>query len=121
MEIKRFALGLRFKKNAEQQNERTVKNIFEHIFKAVTLSELKGLSLWGGNDPYSDNVYVAVIMGGSLKKMRRIYKNIISDESLLNCLEKDMPIIENNRIAHIEDPVSFGTVGENDSFIVFAE
>ncbi len=99
-------MGLRFDLGKRPQNEKNIKNIFDKIIETVTLSELKGLSLLGKKDDIyaiDANIYVAVIMGGSLKTMKRIYKKLSGNEKLVSCLDKSMPFIENNRIAHFEE------------------
>lgn len=90
------------------QNEKNIKQIKEEIFSTITLSELKGLSLWEkADDVFSNgkNIYLFVIMGGSLKTMRRIYKKLLKNKSLISRLDKELPFIESNRIARFEEMI----------------
>ncbi len=115
MQLKRLGLGMRFDylSGAEREHARQA---FEEIFSVLTLSELEGLSLYGGQDPFSEpeeNVFLAVIMGGSLTAMRRIYRKISADAAIGMYLAHTHPFIENNRLISWEGERFYGTVGKD--------
>lgn len=121
MNITRFALGMRFSALAQQPPEEFARKVFEGIFSLLTLSELEGLCLYGGEDPFSKSepqnhagdVYLAVIMGGSLKVMRKVYAAISNDAALDMYLVHNMPFVENNRLATVEGLNYLGKIRPN--------
>ncbi len=116
MQIKRFALGIRFDLLKERPDDSYVKRLFEEIFSVVTLNDVKGLSLYGGFDPTAgadENIYLAVIMGGSLSTMRRVFQKIDDDAGIGMYLAHSHPYLENNRLLGIEGLTYFGTVQSN--------
>lgn len=64
-----------------------------------------------------EDVYVIVIMGGSLSFMRNVYRRILANEDFCALLCKDRPFIENNRLARMPELESFGMVDENGAFL----
>lgn len=115
MQLRRLGLGMRFDYLSGTEREHA-RQAFEEIFSVLTLSELEGLSLYGGQDPLSDpeeNVFLAVIMGGSLTVMRRIYRKLSADAAIGMYLAHTHPFIENNRLISWEGERFYGTVGKN--------
>ena len=113
MQLKRFGLGIRFDFLSPASQQEHARRAFEEIFSVLTLSELEGLLIYGGQDPMTDpveNVFLAVIMGGSLKTMRRIYKKISADAAICMYLAPTHPFIENNRLYHWEGACFYGEV-----------
>ena len=106
MQLKRLGLGIRFDFLSAASEREHAQQAFEEIFSVLTLSELEGLLIYGGQDPLTDpaeNVFLAVIMGGSLSTMRRIYEKINADAAIGMYLAHTHPFIENNRLL----PVSY--------------
>ncbi|MBE5785159.1 MAG: glycerate kinase [Clostridiales bacterium] len=113
MQLKRLGLGMRFDYLSGAAEREHARQAFEEIFSVLTLSELEGLSLYGGQDPLTEpeeNVFLAVIMGGSLTTMRRIYRKISADAAIGMYLAHTDPYIENNRLAAWEGAHFYGTV-----------
>ncbi len=121
MQLTKFGLGLRFAALSEQPQQDFARKVFEGIFSVLTLSELEGLSLYGGADPYEPSVgggdgkdmYLAVIMGGKLKQMRKVFAAIEDDAALGMYLAHTMPYIENNRLSKIEGLAYYGQIHSN--------
>ncbi len=121
MKITRFSLGIRFAAMAEQPHKEFARKIFEGIFSVLTLSELKGLTLYGGDDPFTpklsedkeSDVYLVVIMGGKLKQMRKVFRAISDDAALDMYMVHDKPFVENNRLYKVEGLNYFGQVSSS--------
>lgn len=114
MQLKRLGLGARFEFPDARAEEEMRRFVFERLFSILTVSDLEGLSLYGGLDasaPTGETVYIAVIMGGKLKRMRRIYDAIRRDTALGTYLCRSQPFWENNRLAAMPPPLCFGQVG----------
>lgn len=113
MQLKRLGLGIRFDFLSAASEREHAQQAFEEIFSVLTLSELEGLLIYGGQDPLTDpaeNVFLAVIMGGSLSTMRRIYEKINADAAIGMYLAHTHPFIENNRLLHWQTPSFYGEV-----------
>ncbi len=113
MQLRRLALGIRFDFVNIAPDAHVRRLVFEELFSVLTLSDMKGLSLYGGIDPTSpgENIYLAIIMGGKLKRMRRIYDKLREDTALGMYLCPAMPFLENNRLERVEGLTYFGDVG----------
>lgn len=113
MQLKRLGLGIRFDFLSSASEEEHARQAFEEIFSVLTVSELDGLLIYGGQDPLTDpaeNVFLAVIMGGSLSTMRRIYEKINADAAIGMYLAHTHPFIENNRLMQWQEPSFYGEV-----------
>lgn len=117
MNITRFALGIRFDTVGLPVDDVMERSIFNEIFSVLTVSQLKGLRIYGGDyyDRFGSKpgVYMVVLMGGSLKEMRRIYEKLRDDAGVSMYLTHNRPFIENNALAHVEGLKYFGTVNGN--------
>lgn len=117
MNITRFALGIRFDTVGLPVDDAMERSIFNEIFSVLTVTQLKGLRVYGGNyyDRFGTNpgVYMVVLMGGSLKEMRRIYEKLRDDAGVSMYLTHNRPFIENNALTHVEGLKYFGTVNGN--------
>ncbi|MDO5111053.1 MAG: glycerate kinase [Clostridia bacterium] len=113
MQLRRLALGIRFDFVNIAPDAHVQRLVLEELFSVLTLSDMKGLSLYGGIDPTSpgENIYLAVIMGGKLKCMRRIFDQLQQDTALDMYLCPSMPFLENNRLEQVEGLTYFGDVG----------
>ncbi len=113
MQIKRLGLGIRFDFLSPAPEREHARQAFEEIFSVLTLSELEGLLVYGGQDFMTgreENVFLAVIMGGSLSAMRRIYGKVSADAAIGMYLAHTHPFIENNRLQHWQNPSFYGEV-----------
>ncbi len=113
MQLKRLGLGIRFDFLSAAPEGEHARQAFEEIFSVLTVSELDGLLIYGGQDPLTDpaeNVFLAVIMGGSLSTMRRIYAKISADAAIGMYLAHTHPFIENNRLLQWQNPSFYGEV-----------
>lgn len=121
MQLNRFGLGVRFTALAEQPERDFARKVYEGIFSVLTLSELEGLSVYGGANPYAagtgepvgQDMYLAVIMGGKLKQMRKVFAAIDDDAALGMYLAHTHPYIENNRLAKMEGLNYYGQIQSN--------
>ncbi len=120
MQITKFALGIRFAVMAEQPERDFARRVYEEIFSVLTLSELEGLQLYGGSDPLpveaadgSEDIFLAVLMGGGLKQMRKVFDAIDRDAAISMYLTHTRPYIENNRLEHVEGLSYYGAVQKN--------
>ena len=87
---------------------------YRRALSGLTRYNISGLGLSGG---WVEDVYVIVIMGGSLSFMRNVYRRILANEDFCALLCKDRPFIENNRLARMPELESFGMVDENGAFL----
>ena len=118
MQVTRFGLGIRFAAMAELPEKEFARRVYEEIFSVLTLSELEGLQVYGGSDPLSGeagaqesgDIFLAVLMGGSLKQMRKVFAAIDEDAAISMYLTHTRPYIENNRLARVEGLTLYGTV-----------
>ena len=114
MELKRFGLGIRFDLMSDAVDDTSARYMLEEVFSVLTVSELKGLSVYGGisnaDKAAGQNIYTVVIMGGSLKEMRKIYEKLDNDAGINMYLASTLPYIENNRLADMEGLLYFGEV-----------
>ncbi|MDD4074525.1 MAG: glycerate kinase [Eubacteriales bacterium] len=113
MQLRRLALGIRFDFVNIAPDAHVQRLVFEELLSVLTLSDMRGLSLYGGTDPTApgENIYLAVIMGGKLKCMRRIYEKLQGDTALDMYLCPAQPFLENNRLERVEGLTYFGDVG----------
>ena len=102
MFIDHFALGMRIPK---ENMDIGPKGCMEKLLSGLTRYNISGLGLSGG---WVEDVYVIVIMGGSLSFMRNVYRRILTNEDFCALLCKDRPFIENNRLARMPELESFG-------------
>lgn len=121
MQVNRFGLGIRFAAMAELPEREFARRVYEEIFSVLTLSELEGLQVYGGSDPLSGEVgihsagdiFLAVIMGGKLKQMRKVFEAIDDDAAIGMYLTHTRPYIENNRLWRVEGLSCYGTIQKN--------
>lgn len=121
MQLVKFALGIRIAAMAELPEKEFARRVYEEVFSVLTLSELEGLQLFGGSDPLHQeagsqdggDIFLAVIMGGKIKTMRRVFEAIDSDAAINMYLTHSSPYIENNRLARVEGLTCYGTVMKN--------
>ncbi|MBQ1818073.1 MAG: glycerate kinase [Clostridia bacterium] len=112
MEIKKFALGLRFdtlKCSVEQEDK---DGFLAELCAAVPAKLAEGLELYAGFDG-SPGVYTVVFMNGRLGRMRELYSVIDSDARIKARLEYRTPYVQNNVIRDYEGFVFLGRVDEN--------
>ena len=80
MELKRFGLGIRFDLMSDAVDDTSARYMLEEVFSVLTVSELKGLSVYGGisnaDKAAGQNIYTVVIMG--LKKCARYMRSLIT-------------------------------------------
>ena len=97
MELKRFGLGIRFDLMSDAVDDTSARYMLEEVFSVLTVSELKGLSVYGGisnaDKAAGQNIYTVVIMGGSLKEMRKIYEKLDNDAGINMYLASTLPYI----------------------------
>ncbi len=118
MQLSKFALGIRFAAMAELPEREFARRVYEEIFSVLTLSELEGLRVYGGEDPLSieagvqsgGDIFLAVIMGGKLKQMRKVFAAIDDDTAISMYLTHTRPYIENNRLECVEGLSYYGTI-----------
>ncbi len=116
MQLKRLGLGIRFDFLDMVPYEEVQRLVFEEIFSILTLSDVSGLDIYGGTVTSSlggENIYTVVIMGGKLRRMRRIYDRLHQDAAIGMYLCHTQPFLENNRLAEMEAPPYFGQVGKD--------
>ncbi|HWQ59390.1 MAG TPA: glycerate kinase, partial [Clostridia bacterium] len=121
MQITKFGLGIRFAAMAELPEREFARRVYEEIFSVLTLTELEGLQVYGGNDPLSSeagaqksgDIFLAVIMGGKLKQMREVFAAIDEDAAIGMYLTHTRPYIENNRLERVEGLSYYGTIQKN--------
>lgn len=121
MKITRFGLGIRFAAMSELPERELARQVYEEILSVLTLSELEGLQIYGGSDPLSvessaresGDIFLAVIMGGSLKQMRKVFDAIDEDAAIGMYLTHTRPYLENNRLERVEGLSFYGTVQKN--------
>lgn len=116
MLIKRTALGIRFDFLNMVPDDKIQQLVFEELFSVLTLPDLVGLDIYGGVDQSvlpNENVYMVVIAGGKLGRMRRIFRKIQQDVAISMYLCHTQPFYENNRLAEINAPPYFGQVGKD--------
>lgn len=121
MQLNKFALGIRFAAMAELPEREFARRVYEEIFSVLTLSELEGLQVYGGEDPLSTeagvqtggDIFLAVIMGGKLKQMRKVFAAIDDDAAIGMYLTHTRPYIENNRLERVEGLSCYGTIQKN--------
>lgn len=116
MLIKRTALGIRFDFLNMVPDDKIQQLVFEELFSVLTLPDLVGLDIYGGVDKYalpSENIYMVVIVGGKLGRMRRIFNKILHDAAISMYLCHTQPFYENNRLSEIDEPPYFGQVGKD--------
>lgn len=118
MELVKFGLGIRFTALGGQSEQSFARKAYESIFSVLTLSELEDLNIYGGQDslaretdPESGrDVFLAVINGGSLKQMRKVFAAIDSDAAIGMYLSHSHPYVENNRLSRAEGLSFYGRV-----------
>ncbi|MBQ3132191.1 MAG: hypothetical protein IJC24_05730 [Clostridia bacterium] len=110
MYIARFALGMRIPK----EKLTTPQECMKLFLKNFSQTDISGLILSGG---MVDDMYIIVIMGGSLGMMRNVYRRILSNKEFCTLLADELPIIENNRLAKMPELEPYGTLDENGAFI----
>ena len=114
MKVKRFALGIRFDTIFDASEHVVLSHIMDELCSVLTLSDLKGLRLHGGfapcDHPSESRIYMLVIDGGSLKRMRKIYRKVDSDAGINMYLASTNPYYENNRLESIEGLTYLGVV-----------
>ncbi len=121
MQVMKFGLGIRFAALAELPERKFARRMYEEIFSVLTLSELEGLQVYGGSDPLSGeagaqesgDIFLAVLMGGSLKQMRKVFTAIDRDAAIGMYLTHTRPYVENNRLARVEGLSYYGTIQKN--------
>lgn len=109
MEIKRFALGVRFDTHGHTPDDSIAKAGMEALFRALSPKDMQGLHLYGGADGITEPqnaAFIAVIMGGSLKGTRQLFQKLAVALGPLLCREK--PFIENNRVARLSGLAYYG-------------
>lgn len=113
----KFALGVRFAPGEGGVDEALAKKSMETLLGALAPKDLQGLELYGGQDAVTvpgQTAFIAVIKGGSLTASRRIYRKL--SEALEPALSAQWPFIENNRVAHILESLTYyGQVGAEGS------
>ncbi len=110
MYMNHFALGMRVPKC----NITSPKDCMAIFLKSFAPADISGLTLSGG---IVEDMYIIVIMGGSLGFMRNVYRLILANREFCALLAKDMPIIENNRLAKMPELEPYGILDENGGFI----
>lgn len=116
MQLKRLGLGIRFDFLNMVREDKVQRLVFEEIFSVLTLSDLLGLELYGGMEKAQHNgesIYMVVLMGGKLRRMRRIYDKLQQDSAIGMYLNHTQPFWENNRLSAINPPIYFGRVGKD--------
>lgn len=86
MFIDHFALGMRIPK---ENMDIGPKGCMEKLLSGLTRYNISGLGLSGG---WVEDVYVIVIMGGSLSFMRNVYRRILANEDFVRCSARIGPL-----------------------------
>lgn len=118
MDLSKFALGINFYVMPEENEQECKKRVFKELFSALTLSDLKGLSLYGMfvKSIYDAETFCLMIKGKKLSQMRKVYNKIKTDEILTSYVISSASTIENNRLAKYEEQfVYYGDVAEDGS------
>lgn len=110
MYIERFALGMRIPAEKIISPE----DCMSIFLKSFSQPDIYGLTLSGG---MVGDMYIIVIMGGSLSFMRNVHRRILANAAFCALLSDELPIIENNRLARMPELESYGTLDENGGFI----
>ncbi len=116
MQLKRLGLGIRFDFLDMVPEDEVQRLVFEELFSVLTLSDIAGLQIYGGMDKNvqtEENVYIVVLMGGKLKRMRGIFEKLRQDSAIGMYLCHTLPFLENNRLAELQAPPYFGEVGKD--------
>lgn len=99
MVVKRFGLGFRI----PSENVNTMggeESCMELLVKGIKPKNISGLTMkWG----YDGDIFVIVIMGGGLGQSRRLYRDVLANREFFDLLEKDMPVIEINRLMKLTE------------------
>ncbi|MEA5060762.1 MAG: hypothetical protein VB049_12160 [Candidatus Pelethousia sp.] len=109
MKLMRFALGVRFASPGEAPDLTFAKACMEALFRVLTPKDVEGLRFYGGLDAITtpgSPAFIAVMMGGSLKRTRLLFEKLSAVLRPMLCPEK--PFIENNRVAHLSGLVYYG-------------
>ncbi|MDR0841745.1 MAG: hypothetical protein LBN26_10270 [Christensenellaceae bacterium] len=103
MQTQGFGLGFRFRPQGEAPGSAAfARQCVEAVLRPLSPEDLQGLSVYSGTDAVTQPalpVFIVVIMGGSLKQMRRLWKKVAAAACAL-C--EYLPIIENNRLALLD-------------------
>ena len=119
MEIKRFALGMRFDFLKEHYSEEDVSFILNEIAAVLSVKDVVGLNIFGGlaklGDDDSEGVFTVVFTGGGMKFTRNVYRKLNGDAILRSFADRRVPFVQNNVIRSFDGLEFFGTVAEDGS------
>ena len=119
MEIKRFALGMRFDFLKEHFTEEDVSFILNEIAAVLPAKEVAGLNIFGGlaklDDDDPEGVFTVVFTGGGMKFTRNVYRKLNGDAILRSFADRRVPFVQNNIVRSFEGLEFYGTVAEDGS------
>ncbi len=114
MKIARFALGIRFNFYSKPITAQAVKELLSELSHVVSGKTAAGLHVYGGASKIfqtdAEGVYTILIMNGSLKQMRRLFRAVNNDARLRAMMERRAPYIQNNVVRDFKDMDFFGRV-----------
>lgn len=117
MEIKHFALGVRFDSLEDSVSPEFIETVFDQLTSLLTVRDVEDLIISSGvcrlREDENDGVYTVVFTNGNLKKMRALYSKIDSDARLHAMLETRTPFIQNNIIRAFDGLEQIGIVAKN--------
>lgn len=109
MKILRFALGARFKAQDMGEDPAFMRACLDAFLAALAPKDLEGLQLYAGTDAVTEPgrpALIVVVMGGSLKRTRRVFQKLQLSLSARLC--ENRPFIETNRVSHLEGLAYYG-------------
>lgn len=117
MEIKHFALGVRFDSLEDSVSPEFIETVFDQLTSLLTVRDVEDLIISSGvcrlREDENDGVFTVVFTNGNLKKMRALYSKIDSDARLHAMLETRTPFIQNNIIRAFEGLEQIGIVAKD--------
>lgn len=117
MEIKRFALGMRFDFLKDKYTEEDVSFILHEITSVLSVSDTAGLCFFGGTgkikEDDSEGVYTVVFTNGDMMRTRNVYHKLNEDAVLRSWSDHRVPFLQNNVIRSFNGLEFYGKVGED--------
>ena len=117
MKTLRFSLGARFDCLKSSVEPEDVDRILGEITSVLTAEEVETLHAYGGRFDFDGReepgVYIFVLMNGSIKRMKNVYRKLDSDARIHAMLESRTPYLQNNVLRNAEGLEFFGVIGKD--------
>ena len=117
MEIKHFALGVRFDTLEDRVTPDDIDMVFSQLTDLLCVKDVEDLIISGGTAKLSEDdgegIYTVVFTNGNLKKMRALYSKLDSDARIHAMLDTRTPFIQNNIIRSFEGMELIGAVSKD--------